>query len=237
MSLVSAEVPASATRFSSFIWTDWVAIVDNASSNLACSSSISRAWLVTIFRRDRTDESPPAAPSASDSSSSSPWCPASIVTTRRRTTVTLRPYHAANALRSMPDRSAPAQYGRGSGRFLYSSTMFRYFPTPMDWIMFMMVEPSMTTSSMLDVSPLLADERPFPPLALPSESDMYSRHRPRRSPLRAGTATTASADAARFFERSNTPRATLDGDDRTSITARGISMTHSESNLSSVTVT
>jgi len=62
--------------------------------------------------------------------------------------------------------------------------------------MFIMVEASMTKFSMVDVSLLLVDDRLVPALTLllSDESDMYSRHRPRRNPLRAGTAS-AGTDA------------------------------------------
>jgi len=56
--------------------------------------------------------------------------------------------------------------------------------------MFIMVEASMTKFSML------VDDSVVPALTLllSDESDMHSRHRPRRNPLRAGTAS-AGTDA------------------------------------------
>mmetsp|Transcript_30133 Transcript_30133/g.63531 ORF Transcript_30133/g.63531 Transcript_30133/m.63531 type:complete len:209 (-) Transcript_30133:2180-2806(-) len=113
--------------------------------------------------------------------------------------------------------------------------MFKYFPTPMDWIMFMMVGPSMTTFS---ASPLDDD------VALaPSESDTYSKQRPRRNPLRAGTASAAVEtrrlpSAPRLLDdRRKTPTETLDGDESNSVTARGMPKTHSDNNRSKVTIT
>ena len=59
---------------------------------------------------------------------------------------------------------------------------------------------------------------------------MYSKHSPNRSPHRADTASELLSPT--FFDRSNTPTDTLEGDESTSMTARGMPITHSESSFS-----
>ena len=136
--------------------------------------------------------------------------------------MTLLEYQAAKSRRSIADRFSPGQYGRGSGRSLYSSTIDRNLPTPIDEITFTIVSAVQAPVS-------------FPSLC--DESDLvfsleHSRHKPRSRPLNAGTALAADNSDLPLatLVRTSTPSETLEGDDKTSDTARGMPIIHSERN-------
>ena len=85
----------------------------------------------------------------------------------------------------------------------------------------------------------ISDDSPAPVVVV--LSSIYSRHSPKRSPLMAGIASAAKQRlllALPFFlVRTKTPTATLDGDERTVVTALGIPIIHSDKSLSNDKVT
>ena len=108
--------------------------------------------------------------------------------------------------------------------------MLRYFPTPMDCTIFIMVSLVQAIFTMSGTV-LVDNDVPAPS----SRSNMYSKHRPNKRPHRADTASELSSPT--FFDRTKTPTDTLEGDESTSITARGIPITHSERSISRTMVT